>query len=81
MLDDATHTVSYSMIEGGDPRYTDVKFTVKISAAGDTTSVDWGVNYTPVDPAGPPPEHFKRIGDTINEAMNAYAKEHAAEFQ
>jgi hypothetical protein len=53
---------------------------LKFTSAGDSTKIDWIVNYTPVDASVPPPEHFKGMADVTNKAMDAYGKEHAAEF-
>jgi len=80
VVDDATHTISYSIVEGGDPRYQNVRFTLKFTSAGDSTKIDWIVKYTPVDASVPPPEHFKGVADVTNKAIDAYGKEHAAEF-
>lgn len=80
VVDDATHTIGYSVIEGGDPRYLDTKFTLKFAKADSGTAVNWLVKYTPVDASVPAPDHYKGMADATNKAMEAYAKDHAAEF-
>lgn len=80
VMDEATHTVSYSAIEGGDPRYQGVRFTIEFSPAGDSTAIDWTVNYTPVNDSVPPPKHMEVMAEASMKAMEGYAKEHAAEF-
>ena len=80
VVDDATHTISYAVVEGGDPRYTSVRFTIKFSAAGESSTIDWTVNYTPIDASVPPPDHYKGMAEAVNKAMDTYGKEHTAEF-
>ena len=77
-VDDATHTLVYSTIEGGDPRYKDTKFTLKFAPGPSptTTSASWTANYTPVDPSLPPPEHLKSISQAVLRALEGYCKEH-----
>ena len=79
-MDEATHTLSYSVVEGGDPRYTAVRFTLQFAAAGDSTTITWTVNYTPINNEIPPPKHMEVMAKASMKAMEDYAKQHAAEF-
>jgi len=81
ILDEATHTLVYSTIEGGDPRYTDIRQTIKFTAAGDdSTSTEWTINYTPASSDIPPPKELEAWAQTTAKALEGYAKEHPSEF-
>ena len=78
VVDEATHTIVYSTIEGGDPRLKSTKFTISFSAGptSDTTKVCWQVDYVPVDASMPPPEDLKKFAESGMKAIEMYAKEH-----
>ena len=78
VFDEASRTIVYSTIEGGDPRLKSTKFTIKLSAgpSGDTTNVSWQVDYVPVDASMPPPEDLKKFAESGLKALDTYAKEH-----
>ena len=78
VFDEATRTIVYSTIEGGDPRLKSTKFTINFSAGptSDTTKVCWQVDYVPVDASMPPPEDLKKFAETALKALDTYGKEH-----
>lgn len=78
VYDDATHTVVYSTVEGGDPRFKHTKFTIKFSPGPDanSTTVNWCVEYTPVNDSVPAPEELKTFAESGMKAIEGYAKEH-----
>jgi len=78
VYDDATHTVVYSTVEGGDPRFKHTKFTIKFSPGPDTnsTTVNWCVEYVPVNDSVPAPEELKTFAESGMKAIEGYAKEH-----
>lgn len=80
VLDDSTHTLIYSVIEGGDPRYTNTKNTLKFKAAGDSTVTEWTFNYTPASSDVPPPTHLEDFAQATAKALADYAKENPSEF-
>jgi len=80
VMDEATHTLVYSTIEGGDARYTDIRQTIKFAAAGNSTCVEWTINYTPANSDVPPPKHLESWAELSLKTMEGYAKEHPSEF-
>jgi len=79
VFDKATHTIEYTTIEGGDPRFTHTKFTIKFTPGKNSDSetlVTWTCEYIPVDETVAPPEELKAFSDDGYRALEKYVKEH-----
>jgi hypothetical protein len=74
-FDDATKTLGYTVLEGGDPRYSafsaEIRFVAKDAAVTEGT---WTATFVPVGEMGPP-EHIKGVAklvfQTLEKAVHA----------
>ena len=81
VYDEATHT--YVIGVQGDPRFTDVKFTVRFlpGPTPDTSTLKWSCEYTPVNADSPGPEKLMDLIPQVFESFAPHAEEHIAKQQ
>lgn len=77
-LDHATRTLSYTILEGGDPRYSHYEAEFRYDAVGETTEATWTASFEPIGDMGPP-YHIKatapmvfKIFERVALAMKTY---------
>jgi len=76
MLDDDTHTLTHTTLEGGDPRYSSFSSSINYEPGPypDSTIRTWTARYT-VSPGSnaAPPEEMLQLTHKITEAIHSYA--------
>ena len=76
MLDDDTHTLTHTTLEGGDPRYSSFSSSINYEPGPypDSTIRTWTARYT-VAPGSnaAPPEEMLQLTHKITEAIHSYA--------
>lgn len=76
MLDDDSHTLTHTTLEGGDPRYSSFSSSINYEPGPypDSTIRTWTARYT-VAPGSnaAPPEEMLQLTHKITEAIHSYA--------
>ena len=63
-LDHATRTLGYTVLEGGDPRYSHYEAEFRYACLGETTEATWTASFEPVGDMGPP-YHLKATAPMV----------------
>lgn len=63
-VDHSTRTLSYTILEGGDPRYSHYEAEFRYDAVGETTEATWTASFEPIGDMGPP-YHLKATAPMV----------------